>query len=393
MNRTCAAALIAALWSGSAIASLAAQSESQGKTVIRSPEELTRYLAQAANTRSALDAMPVGARKRFLAQLRFSAGGVGGFGTADLEDTLSHAQILEVMALFGLQQYGGQLQGLATVRKPRDFESSFEVRFNAFNAALDLKSTLGSSGIEASYRQLLGAGEPAELAKALDSYDRALLFRAMLRVLREDTVSGQADQCRQVLALLHGYGEETRNQVNQLFDILVTLRQFDLADQLAREYTGAGISRLPERALVGDTKAVANSTLLVSADGRRLSRGTLDLTHGLHIVVIAGCHFAKDAAIAISAEPELNRLFEQHAVWLAPASERISDVAEWNRQLPSQPIQIAWRERDWPQISSWNMPTFYVIRDGVLLKQWSGWTTDSGMADLLEGLHGAGVTF
>lgn len=383
MKRTCVAALIAVLWSGSAIASVAAHSESPGNTVIRSAEELTRYLAQTANKTSALDAMPVGARKRFLAQLRFGAGGVGGFGTADLEDTLTQSQIIEVMALFGLQQYGEQLQGLATVRKPRDFESRFEVRFNAFDA----------SGTEASYRQLLGGGEPVELARTLDAYDRALLFRAMLRVLREDTVSGQADQCRQVLTLLHGYGEETRNQVSQFFDTLVTFRQFDLADQIASEYTEAGLSKVPERAFVGESKAGPNAMLQVSADGRQLSRGTLDLSHGLHIVVVAGCHFAKDAAIAISAEPGLNRLFEQHAVWLAPASERISDVAEWNRQLPSQPIQIAWRERDWPQISSWNMPTFYVFRDGALLKQWSGWPADSGMADLLEGLHDAGVTF
>ncbi|MDZ4324825.1 MAG: hypothetical protein U1A73_07380, partial [Pseudomonas sp.] len=230
MNWICAAALIAALWSGSALASVVAKGESPAKPVIQSTEELTRYLAQTANKASALDAMPVGARKRFLAQLRFRAGGVGGFGTADLEDTLTHAQITEVLALFGLQKYGEQLQGLATVRKPRNFESSFEVRFNAFDA----------SGTEASYRQLLGGGEPVALAQTLDAYDRALLFRAMLRVLRDDTVSGQADQCRQVLTLLHGHGEQTRSQIRQLFDILVTLRQFDLADQLAREYTDAG---------------------------------------------------------------------------------------------------------------------------------------------------------
>lgn len=393
MNRICVAALIAALWSGSALASIAAQSESAGNTAIRSTEELTRFLAQTANKGSALDAMPVGARKRFLAQLRFGAGGVGGFGTADLEDTLTQAQIIEVTALFGLQKYGDQLQGLATVRKPRDFESSFELRFNAFNAALELKSTPRASGIETSYRQLLGGSEPVALAQALDAYDRALLLRAMLGVLREDAVPEQAEQCRQVLALLRRYGEETPNQVSQLFDILVTLRQFDLADHVALEYTGAGLSKVPERAFVGDVKAGLNATLQVSADGRRLSRGTLDLTHGLHIVVVAGCHFAKDAATAISAEPELNRLFEQHAVWLAPASERIADVADWNRQLPSQPIQIAWRERDWPQIPSWNMPTFYVFRDGALLNQWSGWPADSGMADLLKGLHDAGVQF
>ncbi len=391
MNWIRVAPLIAVLWSSSANTSIPVQDELPQQTIIRSSEQLTKYLAQTANKASALDAMPIGARKRFLAQLRFGAGGLGGFGTADMEDTLTQAQIVDVLALFGLQQYGKQLQGLEVVRKPRDFESSFELRFNAFNAALDLKPIQIASEIEASYGELLGGKEAGELAQTLDSYDRALLFRAMLRVLQEETVSGQADQCKKMLALLHGYGESTRNQVSQLFDILVALRHFDLADQLVLEYPEAGISKLPERAFIGNAKAGLNATLQVSADGQRLSRGTVDLAYGLHIVVIAGCHFAKDAEIAISAEPRLNRLFEQHAVWIAPANEQISDVAEWNRQSPSQPIQIAWRERDWPQISSWNMPTFYVFRDGVLLKQWSGWSSDSGMADLLEGLHDAGV--
>ena len=60
---------------------------------------------------------------------------------------------------------------------------------------------------------------------------------------------------------------------------------------------------MPERAFVADTKAGLNATLQVSADGRRLSRGTLDLTHGLHIVVIAGCHFAKDTSHSTTSVP------------------------------------------------------------------------------------------
>ena len=384
-------ALIAALWSAPATITVAVASEPTRNTVIRSAEDLERYLVESAPEGSALDAMPFGARKRFLAQLRFGASGVGGFGTADLQDTLTHAQIVQVLALFGLDEYGGQLQGLTAVRAPRDFESSFELRFNAFNAVLDDRSSSGDAQIATSYRQLIGSSEPAELAQTLDSYDLALLFRAMLRVLQTDVVPSAADQSRHVLAVLHSHDAATPNRVSELVDTLVSLRQFDLADQLAREYPKSGVSEAPRRAFAGSSDAGLNAMLQVSADGQLLSRDTLDLTRGLHIVVVAGCHFAKDAATAISANPSLNRLFQDHGVWLAPASEPISDVAEWNLQLPSQPIQIAWRERDWPQISSWNMPTFYIFRDGVLVTQWSGWSYDGGMETLLARLHDAGV--
>ena len=385
-------ALIAALWSAPVLVATSVASEPTNSTVIRSAEDLARYLADSAPGGSALDAMPVGARKRFLAQLRFGARGVGGFGTADLQDTLTHAQIVQVLALFGQDENGGQLRGLAAVRAPRAFESSFELRFDAFNAALDLTSSPDDAQITTSYRQLIGSGEPAELANTLDSYDLALLYRAMLRVLQTDVVPNAADQTRQVLAVLRKHDGATPNRVAELFDTLVSVRQFDLADQLARDYPESGVSKAPLRAFAGGTDAGLNAMLQVSADGQSLSRDTLDLSRGLHIVVVAGCHFAKDAATAISADPALNRLFHDHGVWLAPASEAISDVAEWNRQLPSQPIQIAWRERDWPQIPSWNMPTFYIFRDGLLVAQWSGWPSDGGRESVLAHLKVAGVT-
>ena len=276
-------ALIAALWSAPATITVAVASEPTRNTVIRSAEDLERYLVESAPESSALDAMPFGARKRFLAQLRFGASGVGSFGTADLQDTLTHAQIVQVLALFGLDEYGGQLQGLTAVRAPRDFESSFELRFNAFNAVLDDRSSSGDAQIAKSYRQLIGSGEPAELAQTLDSYDLALLFRAMLRVLQTDVVPSAADQSRHVLAVLHSHDAATPNRVSELVDTLVSLRQFDLADQLAREYPKSGVSEAPRRAFAGSSDAGLNAMLQVSADGQLLSRDTLDLTRGLHI--------------------------------------------------------------------------------------------------------------
>lgn len=386
-----AAAVIAVLWSGFAFAATVGAGQLPRDSIIRSAEDLERYLSETALGDSVLDAMPLGARKRFLAQLRFGAGGLGGFGTADLKDTLTRTQIGDVLALFGLQRYGEQIQGLATTRVPRDFESDFELRFDAFNTSLELQPAPSAAGIGASYRQLVDGREPIELARTLEPYDRALLFRAMLRALQMDALPGQADQSQQVLALMHSHAEDTPTQASELFYALVALRKFDLADQLAREYPEGGMSTLPVRAFAAEAKTGLNTILQVSVDGRRLSRETVDLSHGLHIVVVAGCHFARDAATAISASPELDRLFHRRAIWLAPASERISDVAEWNRQLPSQPIQIAWAERNWQQITSWEMPTFYVFRDGTLLTQWSGWAADSGMDTLRRRLQEAGV--
>ncbi|MBU6247372.1 MAG: hypothetical protein KGN77_06410 [Xanthomonadaceae bacterium] len=58
---------------------------------ITTPAALARYLHDTPMKRSPLGAMPPGARKRFLASLRFGDRGLGGFATDDLDQTLTHA--------------------------------------------------------------------------------------------------------------------------------------------------------------------------------------------------------------------------------------------------------------------------------------------------------------
>ncbi len=362
-------------------------------SVIRSAEALSTYLATTAKQGSPLDAMPVGARRRFLGQLQFGSNGIDGFSPHELYDTLTQPQILEVLALFGLEEYGAGMSGLAIIRAPRAFESDFELRFDAFAAVLYSLPQAGANRRLAAFRNLLNDNDPVKLAETLDRYDQALLYRAMLLTLEDDAVPSLAGQTWQVLSVLRDHGEASPRHVLDLFDGLVEIRRFELAERLLRDYPKSGIPPLPARDFADRSEVPRNMMLQVSADGRKLSRTALDLDEGLHIVVVAGCHFAKDAATAISADPALDRLFREHATWLAPDSESIAQVAEWNRALPTQPIQIAWRERDWPQISSWAMPTFYVFRDGRLLTTWSGWRADSGRATLITRLQEAGVKY
>lgn len=393
MKRLLIAALLAVVWAGVPSACAAAAAISVNANVIRSAEELSEYLATTAKQGSPLDAMPVGARRRFLAQLIFGPEGVVAIGPHDLNDTLTQPQILEVLALFGLEEHGENMAGLAARRAPRTFESDFESRYDAFTASLNTPPGAGASPRIAAYLILLDGNDPVKLAATLDHYDQLLLYRAMLWVLEEDAVAALPEQARQMLSMLNDHGEDLPRRVLDLFDGLVEIRRFELAERLLRDYPKSGIPPLPARDFADRSEVPRNMMLQVSPDGSKLSRTALDLDEGLHIVVVAGCHFAKDAATAISADPALDRLFREHATWLAPDSESIAQVADWNRALPTQPIQIAWRERDWPQIASWAMPTFYLFRDGRLLTQWSGWAGDTGKATLVSQLKDAGVKY
>lgn len=127
--------------------------------------------------------------------------------------------------------------------------------------------------------------------------------------------------------------------------------------------------------------------------GNGLRREARLLDQGLHIVVVASCHFSQDAARAIEADDRMAALFHKHGIWLASADESFGNVANWNSEFPSQPIHIAWSDDEWSMLDSWAMPTFYVFRDGENIAQWAGWPADTGMQTLREQLDAAGVEY
>jgi hypothetical protein len=355
---------------------------------IRTPDDLRRYLADMDGP-SPLDEMPLGARHRFLAGVTFGRGGVGGFSTEELNDTLTSAQIRPVLALFDLEEYAGMLEGLPRQRDPRGFLSEFEHRFDAFHAAANAED---SELVIGTYRLLTQGIDPALLALSLDPYDRALLYGALLKMLEIDLAGPDSGDARQLLEAMHESGEATRMHVSRLFAVLTARRDFTGAHMLANMFPTAALPQLPILEPV-TAQLVGNSVLHVGPDGKRMSRASIDIERGLQIVVVAGCHFARDAADAIGTDPALDLLFNEYSTWLAPSSESLAAAADWNRQFPNRPILIAWSDSDWPQVTSWAMPTFLVFRDGVLLRSWSGWPADTGMATLRAELSAAGISY
>ena len=356
-------------------------------TPIRTPEALQHHLAHELGHGSPLDALPLGARARFVRSLRFGRGGVAGFDFADLEETLSTGQAAAVLGLFGLDDYLGALEPLPQSRPARNFETPFERRYQAFQEAIAGRP----QAVQPALGALLGSEPAATLALRLDDYERLLLLRALLVALRKDAAPTRAAEAISVLDLLDREQAARPRQIQRVYEALIATRDFDSAARLLRRFPDRGLSPLPERDFKDTEAPLPESVLEISADARRMSRRRIDLDQGLRIVVVAGCHFARDAARAIAADPALDRWFRDHATWLAAQAEPFAAVADWKREFPTQPMHIAWRDRDWPRVRSWAMPAFHLFRDGELVAQWNGWPADSGMATLREQLRAAGV--
>ncbi|MBK6726070.1 MAG: hypothetical protein IPG63_02230 [Xanthomonadales bacterium] len=365
----------------------AAEATPAAPTPIRTPQALQRHLAQELGHGSPLDAFPVGARTRFLRSLSFGRGGVAGFDVADLEESLSTEQAAAVLGLFGLDDYLAALQPLPQPRPARNFETPFERRYLTFHEAIDGQPQAATQALA----DLLERESAATVALRLDTCERLLLLRALLVALRQESTPARATEVIAALDLLDREQAAQPRQIQRVYQALISARDFDAAARLRQRFPSRGLEPLPARDFEDTLDPLPESVLEVSADALQMSRRRIDLDQGLRIVVVAGCHFARDAARAIATDPALDRLFRRHGVWLASQSESFTAVADWNREFPTQPMHIAWRDRDWPRVRSWAMPAFHVFRDGQLVAQWNGWPADSGMATLREQLRAAGV--
>lgn len=390
-----------------ALVLLAPIARAAGTPPITTPEALARYLRHTPIERSPLGALPAGARKRFLASLKFGRHGVDEFATDDLDHALTHAQAEAVLALFGTEAYGAGLglspetyarrqseraadaarRGCAVDACP---ESVIEQRYDALILA-DRRGpdAARKAALATDYARLFaGDMRPFSLQRT-SAPDLRLLARAARVALDADPGGRAADDLGRVLDAMQSRGMAGDADFLPLYRARVTTRRFDAARALALAHPEMAAPALPT--LQDSTAPRTGPTALnVSADGRRMTRENIDLDAPLRIVVVAACHFSEDAARAIAADPRLDALFRQHAIWLAADATSPADAAAWNRAFPSQPIHIAWRQREWTKLDSWAMPTYYVFRHGREVARWHGWL---GLDALRAELSKAGVPY
>jgi hypothetical protein len=364
---------------------------------IRSPDALQRYLDSPQGQQSPLMALSPGARKRFIGTLMWGTKGVGSFEEADLQE-LNDAQILQVLTLLGQQDLAAGVHGVpgpGPSPGQSQPESPLELQFDRlYLEASDPAKTPDQTQaiIRRDYDMSLAKWQHADQLKSVSPHDLALLFRAAGEAQFYVATDAHLQDMRLDLNELDQRGMAQPEQVQSLYQQLITLRRFDQAHQLAQHYPQASLDEPPP--FIDQSVAMmkhAPTMLLINQDGTSMQRVAVDMHAHTRIVVIAGCHFSADAAKAIQADPSLAKLFKAHAIWLADSSESLQDVKAWNREHPDQSIGVAWSNTEWNMVDTRRIPTFYIFRDGKLVTQWAGWDANTGMQTLRANLAKAGV--
>lgn len=381
-----------------------------GPAPIRSAAQLASYLATTPITASPLGALSAGGRKRFLAQLQFTAKGLGSFSTDDPEHELTPAQLSALYALFGMADYA-QGAGLTQAQwrqrqrerradasarhcAPADCpESTLEQRYDTLK--LHPPATPPRNGNQRvaqeiqRYDQLFGEFQRPGVLATLSVPDLRLLMRALDTTLYAQPDRRHLAQLRDDLVELQRRGSVSDADYASLYRGLLASRQFAQAASVRRAHPALNVAP-PPRFIANDPPAAGQPTaLVIDATHDTMRRRSVSLDGELRIVVIAGCHFSEDAARAIEHDARLRPLFADHSIWLASASQPLQQVAAWNRQFSTLPMHVAWQSQEWSMLDDWAMPTWYVFRHGKLTARFQGW---QGVPELKRQLRRAGVS-
>ncbi|MFK2877120.1 hypothetical protein [Rhodanobacter hydrolyticus] len=386
---------------------------------IKSKAELTHYLRDTPAGTSPLDKLSPWARRRFLAQLEFGQRGVTTINFGEPMAELTHPQIVQLFALFGAEQEK-LAQGLDIGLTPTEQSRIEREHIEDAKARGCAPEDCPESEIERRYDELIlqepPLSIPAAKRLALDRQrygrlfadyqvpgrlsttskpDLRLLVRAVNEVLRSPSaMSGTyIAQLRMDLTEMQRRGMTEDKDYAQLYELLLSARQFAEATALLHQHPGLGESAMPTvRDSTANSSHGTPSALVVDTQGS-LIRESVDLSREVQIVALSGdgCHFCDEAAQAIETDAQLRPLFTHRAIWLASQGDDFAYAKTWNRLFPDQPMHIAWQNSEWSMLGNdaWAaLPAFYVYQNGKLTKKFLGW---DGIKKFKQSLREAGA--
>ena len=196
---------------------------------------------------------------------------------------------------------------------------------------------------------------------------------------------------RRVVSELRSRNALRDDELSTFYSRLVARREFGEAAALVRESEGklrpeyAAFDRRAPRGETGPYGYVLDDAQL------RLTRIPLP-EDGNYLVIVVGCHFADDAARALSREPRLADLLSgQRVVWLFDdALLDVDALAKWKRDFPRFSASIAFDNAAWSGVAFGSTPSFHYYRGGKLVRSDEGWNDEKGVAEFIAQLETTG---
>lgn len=387
-------ALCLACWAASAPAADA--------PVIRSEAQLKAVLASGQPT--PLDALTPYGKRNFLRSMRWTAEGEPrGFSYLSIVRELDRQQLAALLAFLDsseqLEMFQGQLDG-APLRLPEP-SSEIEQRLLEFvrvgeeeaerrNAAAASGATVRSPTAQLQhYTRLFGERMDAAALRRQPLGDLLPLFEAAWRMEFNHPGTALPDMLRIHQELLTR-GVDTRRMLDgDVLQAMMTMRLFDQARAFAAARPDLGTRAIP---MVKDPLGsgfAGRSLYRYDRAAHTLIREAAPVPQGTQVIMVvdAGCRFSADALAALRSDAGLQaRLRQANLLILTPPTSGapFHFISQWNAANPSMPMGVPADLAAWRAIDGAGVPRFFVLKDGKVLGQTSGWPEEGNKAAVLS---------
>lgn len=200
-------------------------------------------------------------------------------------------------------------------------------------------------------------------------------------------------------SLFYSYREQVAVDAERFYRHAVDAKEFDASAsrifyrsmllagewEKAREVEDRLVSSVSViRVLQGGGQAEGRAVLTPVAADVLEATSVQPLRDGVYVVGHHGCAWTRKALTDILAQPDLKEFLAGRSLFLAPRNTVLQGSQDANR-FPT--FQIVMDPRQWPEIGSWDLPTFVFVENGEVVDGFSGWASQDALQAFRAGMH------
>ena len=300
--------------------------------------------------------------------------------------TRSHTQILAVCCVLAYVLNSGSLIAQSLDEKFSDFYRV--VKLIARSEKTDAEKSEES---EKTYEKLFLDEITADSLKKYSLAELEILFKANDETAFISGANKNVQHMEFIVRELEARGFETESQNEYLYSTYIKTRQFEKARVVYRKKHTHLQTDLPEFRATKDAVDGQPSEWVISQTEAVTERRKVNLNERWYMVVVShpSCHFSRNAAFAILADPVLKLRLKGHSKWITPqdANFDFGLFQRWNRQFPDAAVSVVHQSKEWPLDRFKETPTFYFLSRGKIVSTFSGWPREGNKEKIIAALN------
>jgi hypothetical protein len=362
----------------------------------------TLRVALASGKPTPLDALTPYGKREAIRQMRWGERGLASFGFTPLIRELDHEQLVAVLRFLDTADYlpmldkrlvGPPLRLPAPSRQvEKDMQLLQQLADETDTRRAEATATateVGAPAVLQRYQELFSARlNPATLT-AQPRGDLVPLFEAANLAANGNPTSSAVDDMLRVHHEFTTRGIDTRRTLDDaVLSAMLAARRFEEARTFAA--TRPHLADVPVPRVVDPLGPGfrGRSAFAYDATQNTLTRLSLPSPNGAELVMVvgAGCHNSDNALQAIHEDAALQARLKgtNFVVVTAPnAPIETSLITRWDAANPTMPIRAPYNVREWQGIEVMGIPAFFLLRNGKVVDQRTGWPAE-GKAELVK---------